>query len=449
MILSRQFRDKTEESFDFEITTTSSPQTVEFLMGAGGRMSVSNYHRIDWGDGSDPEPINSSVYFPHEYLVAGRYTIKIWTREKNYNITQFGGNKLGTGMNITSLDFSGMKQLYRFLMPFSGTVGTITMPTEYEGTAGVQWSNIGGTYTFADTTLDLSIYSSRIDSFFMQGNVNIDRIKTPSTNVDTNCQFFFSGNSGLTAVGPSADNLSNFDADFTNYNLQGQFRLKGTGTNPTSIILPANAFSVNAISNLYYVDNLGCTTMDLSNLKMTSSTNLALIIINNPNLTSITWPTSSSVPGTAGSFNIYGNPSLTGSADISWLRLQNDSDIIYRDSLITSIALPVSTVTLGSIEVYPSTVPAANGQCTQINLLDMPNATEQDGFILRMQDNGMIAAEVNRILTDLDTNATNAFTGRSINLSGTNAAPDTTSGGLDGSAAKTSLIGKGFSVTTS
>ena len=66
-----------------------------------------------------------------------------------------------------------------------------------------------------------------------------------------------------------------------------------------------------------------------------------------------------------------------------------------------------------------------------------------------MQDNGMNASEVNRILTELDTNATNSFTGRSINLSGTNAAPDTTSGGLDGSAAKTSLIGKGFSVTTS
>jgi len=442
MILSRQFRDKTEESFDFEITTTSSPQTVEFLMGAGGRMSVSNYHRIDWGDGSDPEPINSSVYLPHEYLVAGGYTIKIWTREKNYNITNFGGNRLGTGMNITNLDFSDFKSINQFLMPTVGTVGTITMPTEYEGTAGANWSNIGGALTFSSTILDLSFYNNRIDRFFMQGNVNIERIKTPLINLDQNCQFFFSGSPGLTAIGPSADNLSNFDADFTNFNIGGQFRLKGTGINPTSIILPANAFSINAISNLYYVDNLGCTTMDLSNLKMTSSTNLTLIIINNPNLTNITWPTSSSVPGTVSNLSVRGNPLLTGSADLSWARLQDDSGVQYKDSLITSIQLPVSSATLSTIDIRP-------GQCAQINLLDVPNATEQNDFALLMQDNGMNASEVNRILTELDTNATNSFTGRSINLSGTNAAPDTTSGGLDGSAAKTSLIGKGFSVTTS
>ena len=60
----------------------------------------------------------------------------------------------------------------------------------------------------------------------------------------------------------------------------------------------------------------------------------------------------------------------------------------------------------------------------------------------------MTAAEVNQILVDLDTNSTNAFTNRIISIAGTNAAPDTTSGGLNGSAAKTNLVGKGFTVTT-
>ena len=116
MKLSRQFRDKTEESFDFEITTTSSPQTVEFALGSGGRMGFSNFHRIYWGDGSDPEPINSSSYISHDYAVAGSYTIKVWTREKNHNITQYAGNKLGVGISITNLDFSNMKQLYNIFL---------------------------------------------------------------------------------------------------------------------------------------------------------------------------------------------------------------------------------------------------------------------------------------------------------------------------------------------
>ena len=66
-----------------------------------------------------------------------------------------------------------------------------------------------------------------------------------------------------------------------------------------------------------------------------------------------------------------------------------------------------------------------------------------------MQNNGMTSAQVNKILVDLDTNSSSSFTGRSINLSGTNAAPDATSGGLDGLSARASLITKGFTVSTS
>ncbi|MCJ7802748.1 MAG: hypothetical protein MUP82_10375 [Candidatus Marinimicrobia bacterium] len=40
------------------------------------------------------------------------------------------------------------------------------------------------------------------------------------------------------------------------------------------------------------------------------------------------------------------------------------------------------------------------------------------------------------------------YTGRFINIAGTNAAPDGTSGGFDGLTAKTNLQGKGFAVIT-
>jgi hypothetical protein len=57
------------------------------------------------------------------------------------------------------------------------------------------------------------------------------------------------------------------------------------------------------------------------------------------------------------------------------------------------------------------------------------------------------AAVVNALLVHLDSITDNAFTGRVIDLSG-NSAPDTTSGGVNGVAAKSSLITKGISVTT-
>ena len=63
--------------------------------------------------------------------------------------------------------------------------------------------------------------------------------------------------------------------------------------------------------------------------------------------------------------------------------------------------------------------------------------------------NALSAAEVNKILVSLDATATLGDPNTDIDISGgTNAAPDATSGGIDGVAAKASLIGKNFNVTT-
>jgi hypothetical protein len=62
-----------------------------------------------------------------------------------------------------------------------------------------------------------------------------------------------------------------------------------------------------------------------------------------------------------------------------------------------------------------------------------------------MQNNAMTTAGVN---LSLHTRNLDASGGGSFNISGTNAAPDTTSGGYDGVAAKLALQGKGVTVTT-
>ena len=61
----------------------------------------------------------------------------------------------------------------------------------------------------------------------------------------------------------------------------------------------------------------------------------------------------------------------------------------------------------------------------------------------------MTAAEVNENLVKMDTVATLGFTGGVIDIGGSNAAPDNSSGGLDGVAAAASLVTKGKTVNTS
>ena len=68
-----------------------------------------------------------------------------------------------------------------------------------------------------------------------------------------------------------------------------------------------------------------------------------------------------------------------------------------------------------------------------------------DDINIQLGGNGMTAAEVNEILVDLDGEG---WIDGTVNLAGSNAAPDGTSGGFDGLTAKTNLQGNGWTVTT-
>lgn len=115
-------------------------------------------------------------------------------------------------------------------------------------------------------------------------------------------------------------------------------------------------------------------------------------------------------------------------------------------SNLTSITFPTFTAptpsNLSDIWLYSNSL-------GYIDFTVITNITYLDNQDIQLQNNGMTAAEVNHILVDLDTDANSSYTGRSINIGGTNAAPDSSSGGYDGSAAVTSLVSKGFTVTHS
>lgn len=70
------------------------------------------------------------------------------------------------------------------------------------------------------------------------------------------------------------------------------------------------------------------------------------------------------------------------------------------------------------------------------------------GAQINLEDNLMTAAEVNHILADLNSIAVYSTNMRSVLIGGSNEAPDTTSGGYDGVAAKAALIAKNVSVSS-
>ena len=82
------------------------------------------------------------------------------------------------------------------------------------------------------------------------------------------------------------------------------------------------------------------------------------------------------------------------------------------------------------------------------NLTSISGSASYNTNKYRFMDNMWDAATVNHVLTDLDSISVGGYIHRTISIGGTNAAPDATSGGYDGLAAKASLEAKGFTVET-
>ncbi len=84
--------------------------------------------------------------------------------------------------------------------------------------------------------------------------------------------------------------------------------------------------------------------------------------------------------------------------------------------------------------------------CPNVGYVDFTKfSSALDAIVITLNNNLYSAAIVNRILVDLDANT--GING-SLTIDGTNAAPDGTSGGYDGTTAKANLIANGWTVTT-
>lgn len=265
-------------------------------------------------------------------------------------------------------------------------------------------------------TVDLSGFSGNVSSLRGNNNPNLTGITLNNTGKSYNYFYF------------AACNITG-TLDCTGIVLGGYFNVSNNA-NLTSI---THAASAAAWVSGYFAAFCNLTgTLNLSGL---SALGVDIRLNNNPLLTAVTWPTSSTV---ITQFLLNGC-NITGGLNISSLTGWGTSVRfqVQGNALMTSITL-ASHATTTFLQFF-----AQSCAITTINFLAMPKLTEQNSCVITLQDNGMSSAQVDQILIDLDTNATNGFTSRQIIINGTNAAP-----GAAGLVAKTSLVTKGFTVST-
>jgi hypothetical protein len=205
----------------------------------------------------------------------------------------------------------------------------------------------------------------------------------------------------------------------------------------------------------YYLN--GCDISGTHDLSMFPNLEGALHLYSNSNLTGVTLPT------TIGIFSqvLIHNCDLQGTLDLSMLPGLGGFLQLQSNSLLTGVTFPLTSQTfknnVNSINNYAFTL--NNCDMGYSSFLPLSGATLDVNYVqgatIDLSNNNMLASEVNHYLVDFDNISTNlnpsGWTGTTLNISGTNAAPDSSSGGFDGVAALSSLTGgtNNWTITTS
>lgn len=209
---------------------------------------------------------------------------------------------------------------------------------------------------------------------------------------------------------------------------------------------------------LYTVQNCGLT----GNHDLSWFPNLGGVVSINGNslLTSITHTASTK---NFTQYNIHQN-NINGTHDISMFSNFGGSSTgstcyatFYLNPNLTDITFPttngyfknfVNTESQGALGLYSCNLNYVDFK--PLSGVTFLTGTTQGNPRINLRDNGMIADDVNHILIDFSGNATYNPTGWSninLNIGGTNASPDSSSGGYDGLAAIATLTGSPYNWT--
>jgi len=293
--------------------------------------------------------------------------------------------------------------------------------------------------------LDLTPLSGLGGDFRVQTNPNLTGIiHSPTPN---NFTRYYANNCNLTG-----------NLDLTPLSgLGGDFRIQSnSGLTSVTHSVSSQNFTT------YYVDNCNLT----GNLDLTPLSGLGgdFQIYSNSGLTSITHSPSPN------NFTIYyaNNCNLTGTLDLSPLTKLGGSTsgttgnvILFSNPNLTNIIFPTSTQFFRNVSNISGNRAFSLYGCnldyvdfTPLSGATMVSGTTQGRATIELQNNNMSTTDVNHILVDFSGITTSnhpRWSEVTLNISGTNVAPDSSSGGYDGLAAISFLTGSPYNwiITTS
>ena len=424
----------------FYTTTELSPSFQ--ILGSSGT--------VDWGDGTvdsyDATAVQQTL--SHTYSGAGTNEINIFNGKDSTLIRILGTAATSAtftdAVAWTTLDLNGIPALTTLVLPSSNTNTIVNFDLAQAGLTG---------------TLDLSFMTGMAGTINCASITGLTGLILPtSSGVITELDFILcdiTGTvdaSGLTGLGGYID--------------------FGGNNNLTGFTCPSSSQAITKF------DFAGC---DLASLDVSPLTGLggAIDLGQNGLMTSFTGGTSSQVItkwDMAASTSLNGNIDLSGYSNLGGnLEFQNSNlvdDIIFPTSsqvidplraynMNDLIDIDISGLTALEGEIRFSgndlqttlTLPASSGTIDSFLLFnndlgyeDSTGLTFSSSASIQLDNNNMTAAEVNQWLVDLDSNL-GAGSGV-IDIDGSNAAPDGTSGGYDGLTAKSNLQANGWTVNT-
>jgi hypothetical protein len=178
----------------------------------------------------------------------------------------------------------------------------------------------------------------------------------------------------------------------------------------------------------------------------------ALWLNQNSNLTDVTLPIGAQITSGVDVFTC----GLTGAFDLTRItlgdRLRAQNNTSMTDVLFTSTTetFQNSAAALGNWAFSLHECDLGYVNFLPLSGINMDTGST-NGASISLQNNNMTTTEVNHILVDFDTMTTaslSGWAGVTLDISGSNGAPDGSSGGYDGTGATQSLIANGWSITT-
>lgn len=400
---------------------TSSTGTITFDFTVSKAFGIA----IDWGDGNiDYTDFSLGLNVPsHTYSGGGTKTINFYFDPNT--VTIFNGNN---GDLTGSIDLTPLSDCSSINVSNQTGITLLDLPTG--GASGFTNLSFPSCSSLTDVTFDVGAQ--------MNGLIN-----------GTQC-------SALTNFDGS--NLSGFitSMNFRSCDLDGVLDMQNidikTGTaGSIDIRGNSNLTDVNWGSGVksgtvyrYWANSCGFTGTHTIPFAFSTAiqVNTSLRIYNNSNLTNI------EISGEMRELEFYGCD-ITGTLDLSNIDFRAASTNCelrgFSNANLTSINLGTGKVgVIDTLQLY---------SCS-IGYFSLGGITLTSNCTVDIKNNNMSHSEVNEWLVNFDPSGSGedllpaSGTG-SVNIAGTNAAPNTTSGGNDGVAAAASIASAGYTVTTS